>query len=780
MSVNAKFIADFDSFTGAVAKADVELKGLETDASKVESSLNRMADSFSGRKIIQDATLAAEAINQIGGASTLTENEQKKVNATVTEAIAKYQALGLQAPKALTDLQAATKGVTQEHDALASTVTSLIGGYASLSVVLEGLKAAFSFAKDAIESAGALQDLADATGVSTDGLQRLQYIGSAAGVDLQTMARAVENLSAKLAGGDDNATLAVERLGLNVKDLIALGPEKAFTTFATAAASLQDPMDKAAIYTDALGGRVGRLLLALPNLASAMNSVPKGSLITPENVAAADKFDDTLKQLNITVKAYAANFLGDLLRGQSEFSAVMDLGRKAMGDYKVATSDSTTAVVAQNAATDTQLTHAQELQNVLDALRKDALAPLSAAQKDEIDQLNKAGKSLKEIADLTESNTSAVKLYIDAKKEQTRVDGETAVALAKVLAQLAQAEQAYYLDDVARAQIAADQKYQIAVAEAKKKGITDTDYFADLGRLRDLDRQRAEIDAQALSTESTDQLQATAYKLHNTYEAMVADAEHFSTETRRHWGLVADAAADAVHGIQIDVGSLESTSIEHMQQVYVNAQATFEAMTTSGYHYTTETIAHFRQLRDEALDALHHIDNGADLTSAHVDSITESTKRAEAELKKLQDQVFSRDYDLSTQAGFNQFRQLNPSAYVAQSLTPDYFKSHTLQQAIQAGLIDLYAGFKGYASGGTNLPGGWAMVGEKGPELLRMPSGADVIPNSQLGSIGKTTVVVNVQGMVVGSQETLARMIGDILLQQTRLAGTRLAVTRAA
>src|SRR5436190_1723318 len=127
MAVNAKFIADFDSFYGAVQKADVELKGLETGAAKVEASLNRAADSFSGRKIIQDANLAAEAIQRIGGVSALTEAEQKKVNATVTEAIAKYAALGQQAPKSLIDIQAATKGVSEEHDALAGTVTSLIG-----------------------------------------------------------------------------------------------------------------------------------------------------------------------------------------------------------------------------------------------------------------------------------------------------------------------------------------------------------------------------------------------------------------------------------------------------------------------------------------------------------------------------------------------------------------------------------------------------------------------------------------------------------------------------
>lgn len=42
----------------------------------------------------------------------------------------------------------------------------------------------------------------------------------------------------------------------------------------------------------------------------------------------------------------------------------------------------------------------------------------------------------------------------------------------------------------------------------------------------------------------------------------------------------------------------------------------------------------------------------------------------------------------------------------------------------------------GFAEGVTNFGGGLAMVGERGPELVRLPKGSDVIPNNQLGSIG--------------------------------------------
>lgn len=41
----------------------------------------------------------------------------------------------------------------------------------------------------------------------------------------------------------------------------------------------------------------------------------------------------------------------------------------------------------------------------------------------------------------------------------------------------------------------------------------------------------------------------------------------------------------------------------------------------------------------------------------------------------------------------------------------------------------------GFADGVTNFSGGYALVGELGPEIVRLPRGSDVIPNNELGSL---------------------------------------------
>lgn len=47
---------------------------------------------------------------------------------------------------------------------------------------------------------------------------------------------------------------------------------------------------------------------------------------------------------------------------------------------------------------------------------------------------------------------------------------------------------------------------------------------------------------------------------------------------------------------------------------------------------------------------------------------------------------------------------------------------------------------KGFAMGTDFAPGGWAMVGERGPELVNLPRGSQVIPHNRMGGRGNTVI----------------------------------------
>jgi len=98
LAITGTLNADFSSFHAAVEQSIVQLRGFETGAGKVSASLNRMVDTFSGRKIMQEAQIASDAVDRIGGVSKLTGSELARVGAMATEAAAKMRAMGVDVP----------------------------------------------------------------------------------------------------------------------------------------------------------------------------------------------------------------------------------------------------------------------------------------------------------------------------------------------------------------------------------------------------------------------------------------------------------------------------------------------------------------------------------------------------------------------------------------------------------------------------------------------------------------------------------------------------------
>src|SRR5262245_21343896 len=120
MSPTATFNADFTKWNEGLRNAQSGLKPLEVSAKGVQQSLQKMVTSFSGVNIQKQAQIAVAAVNSSGGGTKLSDSEEKKRNSTVTEAIAKYKALGQEAPGGMVKIQKETKQ--------AESVLSGVGG----------------------------------------------------------------------------------------------------------------------------------------------------------------------------------------------------------------------------------------------------------------------------------------------------------------------------------------------------------------------------------------------------------------------------------------------------------------------------------------------------------------------------------------------------------------------------------------------------------------------------------------------------------------------------
>ena len=61
----------------------------------------------------------------------------------------------------------------------------------------------------------------------------------------------------------------------------------------------------------------------------------------------------------------------------------------------------------------------------------------------------------------------------------------------------------------------------------------------------------------------------------------------------------------------------------------------------------------------------------------------------------------------------------------------------------------------GFANGTMSAPGGWAMVGERGPEMVNLPRGSKVYPNGK-GPRNGSTIVQNINVAENTSRATAA------------------------
>jgi len=259
----ATFAANFEPFDRAVTNAQDNLRQFELSTKGVQAQLQRMTSGFDGSKLIREAQLAAKAVEAIGGASKLTDGEQKKLIGTISEAMAKYRALGIEAPAAISklskELADASKSGGLMSGALGQIKTIATGVFAGLSVAgaVAGIK---QVATTALDTAGKLTDLSAQTGISASALDRMRLAAAPAGVELDTVTNAIAMMSDKLVSGDKSASSAVKALGLNLTNLKASKPNEAFLSIVEAISRVGDPMERAKLAFDTFGGRAKEVL----------------------------------------------------------------------------------------------------------------------------------------------------------------------------------------------------------------------------------------------------------------------------------------------------------------------------------------------------------------------------------------------------------------------------------------------------------------------------------------------------------------------------------------
>ena len=270
MALRASIGADFAQFSQALTNVELKLKDTGDIAKNVGRDLSKMVEGFRGTDIMRQAELAAAGIDKIGGVSRLTETEQRKVNATVTEAIAKYRALGQEVPAHLQKIADQTKGVGTATDTWTTGIGKMATGYlvgmASFATVQRVLGGMVDFLKSSVEEAAKAEaaqkrlDTAMKTaGVATEGnraafkaladeLQRTTTIEDDQVVALEAFGLQLGIMPSQMDGAIKAAANLSAGLGVDLETalrMIVKANNESFTAFGKLGISIDEARAKA-------------------------------------------------------------------------------------------------------------------------------------------------------------------------------------------------------------------------------------------------------------------------------------------------------------------------------------------------------------------------------------------------------------------------------------------------------------------------------------------------------------------------------------------------------
>ncbi len=196
-------------------------------------------------------------------------------------------------------------------------VGSTIGKLGQLAGVL-GL--GLGFAKligEALEFADTMTRVSEQTGMSTDAVQRLNFIASQTGTTLDQITGGIGKMQKNLvaaADGGKAASEALELMGIDAVQFLKLNPDEQFTKVAEAISSIRNPADKTASAMAVFGKAGADLIPTLDAVGKRSAELSEqfqkiGGPVSAEAIAAVDKLGDSAAAAGLAAKGLATELL---------------------------------------------------------------------------------------------------------------------------------------------------------------------------------------------------------------------------------------------------------------------------------------------------------------------------------------------------------------------------------------------------------------------------------------------------------------------------------------
>ena len=321
----ARFEADFSGFISAIDQSKIALVNFNTGAQDVEKTLNAMTDQFSGRQLIQEASLMVVAIEKLGGVSTLTADELQTVGEKAQEAADKLRAMGSDVPAGIQKYADAAKDAAGSTDTWSQAVSLLQTGLGAIGVTAS-MSAVVEWIKGIAASAAEIENLSLRLQTTTSEVQKFQAVAEATGVPVNKMTSAMQTLEEKIGKGDTGLAKAFGDLGISMDALKDETPFEMFQQIATALDKVQNSAQRAEEARAIFGNGWKQMLPALSaDLQKTTDDVTQMSGGTVEYFAG---LNTRFSALMTSMKNAAANALHEEAQAFGDWSSDIEANLK--------------------------------------------------------------------------------------------------------------------------------------------------------------------------------------------------------------------------------------------------------------------------------------------------------------------------------------------------------------------------------------------------------------------------------------------------------------------
>ena len=331
-------------FTRDMGKAGTAVDTFDRGAKAAGRSLANMVAGFDGSKIAAEANKVVTAVNQVGGASKLTEQELGRVRTTLDATIAKFNALGREVPDDIAKVRAEITKLDQAAGHTSSPTGGLGqwgGALSMVSRVLPGLSVAgavagiTSLARSALDAADKFVTLSEKTGASIETVQRWDYVAEQTGTTAEAFGNNAFKLGINVAAGSDKVRSAISSLGLAYDELRAKKPEDQFSAVIEKLEGVESVTERNRLGQILFGRQFAEIAVAVSEGYTRIAS--EATVASDAQVRAAEAAGDAWERFKARIAALALGAVGRVAQEFMDTAASLDsLNEAEMRAFTVA------------------------------------------------------------------------------------------------------------------------------------------------------------------------------------------------------------------------------------------------------------------------------------------------------------------------------------------------------------------------------------------------------------------------------------------------------------